>query len=255
MSKNFELMQQAGIEIEHERTAVPSLNSIPLVDRDDNSHPSKIGLALDQVTREESLKLVQRLFLGQGVKRLRAVVFAGIDRGNGCSRVCGETARALADNIPGSVCVVDANLRAPSLPQFFGITNHWGLTDALLKEGPIRSFAKPVRRDNLWLLSCGSLAADSPNLLNSECLKERFVELRKEFDYVLVDVPPLNQYADATALGQITDGLVLVLEANSTRRESVLKAIETLRSAQIEVLGAVLNKRTFPIPEFLYRRL
>ena len=72
---------------------------------------------------------------------------------------------------------------------------------------------------------------------------------------MLVDAPPLNQYADGSILGQIADGVVLVLEANSTRRESALKAIEALRGAQADVLGAVLNKRTFPIPESVYRRL
>lgn len=250
MSKNFELMQQAEFEPdrEHERT-------VPLVVRDDNSHPGKFAFAQDQITREESLKLVQRLFLGQAGKSPRVVVFAGIDRGNGCSRLCGETANALAENITGSVCLIDADLRAPSLPQFFGVTNHWGLTDALLREGPIRSFAKQVRRDNLWLLSCGSPALDFLAILNSEHLKSRFGELRKEFDYILVDVPPLNQYTEAMSLAQIADGLVLIVEANSTRKESALKAIETLRSAHVEVLGAVLNKRTFPIPEFVYRRL
>ena len=132
--------------------------------------------------------------------------------------------------------------------------NHWGLTDALLQKEPIRDFVKPVYRDNLWLLSSGSLA-EGTHALNSEHLKTRFDELRKEFDYVLVDAPPLNQYADASVLGQIADGMVLVLEANSTRRESALKAIEALRSVQIDILGAVLNKRTFPIPESVYRRL
>jgi capsular exopolysaccharide synthesis family protein len=249
MSKNFELLQQAGIEVEHKRI-------VPLVDRDDNSFPTKvIDVAHKRTAREESLKLVQRLFLGQNAKRPRAVVFAGIERGNGCTRLCGETARVLAESIAGSVCLVDANLRAPSLPQFFGVTNHWGLTDSLLKEGAIRSFAKQVYRDNLWLLSCGSLAVDSPNLLNSEQLHLRLAELRKEFDYVLIDVPPVNQYSDAMALGQIMDGLVLIVEANSTRKESALKAMETLRGAQVEVLGAILNKRTYPIPESVYRRL
>jgi Mrp family chromosome partitioning ATPase len=137
----------------------------------------------------------------------------------------------------------------------FGTTNHHGLTDALLQEGPIRSFAKPVRGDRLWLLSCGSLAADSSNLLNSERLKARFAELRKEFDFVLIDAPPLTPYADAIALAQLTDGFVLVLEANSTRREAALKVAENLRASRIHVLGAVLNKRTFPIPELLYSKL
>jgi capsular exopolysaccharide synthesis family protein len=255
MSKNFELMQQLGNEAEHARTAIPSPNiGSLLIDRDNNVYSKKLGLADDSVSREESLKLVQRLFLPQRAKGPRAVVFAGIDRGSGCSRICGETASVLAENNPGSVCVVDADLRAPSLPQFFGVTNHRGLTDALFNEGSIRSFAKQVRRDNLWLLSCGSLAMDSRNILNSKDVQVRFAELRNEFDYILVDVPPVNQYADAIALGQIVDGLVLVVEANSTRKESALKAIESLRVAQVEVLGAVLNKRTFPIPELLYRR-
>jgi capsular exopolysaccharide synthesis family protein len=251
MSKNFDLMQEV-IALEHEAPAAGIGRIGPMVERDAVRTFSPLGL--DQVTREESLKLVQRLFLGQGQKRLHAVVFAGIDPGNGCSRLCGETARVLADNVPGSVCLVDANLRAPSLPAFFGTTNHWGLTDALLKQEPIRHFVKPAYRKNLWLLSAGSLTAES-HVLNLERLNIRFDELRKEFDYVLVDAPPLNQYADANVLGQITDGVVLVLEANSTRRESALKVIEALRSAQVDILGAVLNKRTFPIPESLYRWL
>jgi polysaccharide biosynthesis transport protein len=248
MSKNFELMQQVRIAVRPERSPL-------LVDRGDSSYAPNISFASDQVTREESLKLVQRLFLGQDAKCPRVVVFAAVDSGSGCTRLCGETACALAENISGSVCLVDANLRAPSLPEFFGVTNHWGLTDALLKEGSIRSFARQVCGDNLWLLSCGSLKSDSSNVLSSEHLKMRFAEMRKEFDYILVDAPPLNQYVDAMAIGQIADGLVLIVEADSTRKESALKALETLRAAKIEVLGAVLNKRTFPIPEFVYRRL
>jgi succinoglycan biosynthesis transport protein ExoP len=56
-------------------------------------------------------------------------------------------------------------------------------------------------------------------------------------------------------LGQLTDGLVLVLEANSTRREAALRITENLNAAHVQILGAVLNKRTFPIPGPLYSRL
>ena len=72
-------------------------------------------------------------------------------------------------------------------------------------------------------------------------ISARFDELRKEFEYVLVDSPPLTRYPDITALGRLTDGLVLVLKASSTRKEAALEVIENLRAAQIEVLGAVLN--------------
>jgi Mrp family chromosome partitioning ATPase len=53
----------------------------------------------------------------------------------------------------------------------------------------------------------------------------------------------------------MTDGLVFVLEANSTRREAAIQVMESLRAGQVPVLGAVLNKRTYPIPESLYHRL
>jgi succinoglycan biosynthesis transport protein ExoP len=251
-------MQQAGMQPEFRstRTVEPAT---PLKTGNGNGHGNghreADGLDLDQLAGEEALRLVQRVFLLQAQEPPHMVAFAGIDHGNGCSRICVRVAETLARNVRGSVCLVEANLRSPALPEMFGTTNHHGLTDALLHEGPIRSFTKPVRGENLWLLSSGALAVDSAKLLNSERLKPRLAELRKEFDFVLIDAPPLTRYSDALGLSQIADGLVLVLEANSTRREAALQVAENLRAANIRILGAVLNKRTFPIPETLYNRL
>ena len=208
-----------------------------------------------QLAREAALRLVQRIFLLQTHDSPRMVVFSGIDHGNGCSRIAASVAENLAGNARGAVCLVEANFRSPALAAMLGTTNRHGLTDALLQERPIRSFVKPVCNDSLWLLSCGTLAADSPNLLTSPRLKVRTAELRKEFDFVIVDAPPMTRYADTIALGQLSDGVVLVLEAESTRREAALRAAENLRASKIQILGAVLNKRTYPIPEKIYRRL
>jgi capsular exopolysaccharide synthesis family protein len=254
MSKNYELMQQAGMQQEFRPTRKIE-STTPAKAGNVNGHREADGLDLDQLAGEEVLRLVQRVFLLQAQEPPHMVAFAGIDHGNGCSRICMRVAETLAKNVRGSVCLVEANLRTPALPEMFGTTNHHGLTDALLQEGPIRSFTKPVRGDNLWLLSSGALAADSAQLLNSERLKPRLAELRKEFDFVLIDAPPLTRYSDAIGLAQMTDGLVLVLEANSTRREAALQVAENLRAANIRILGAVLNKRTFPIPETLYNKL
>jgi Mrp family chromosome partitioning ATPase len=256
MSKTFELMQQAGKfqEFRPSRRPEPTTPTDSGNDRG-NGHREANSTNLDQLVDEETLRLVQRVFLLQTQEPPRAVVFAGIEHGNGCSRICVHAAETLARNVRGSVCLVEANLRSPALPEMFGTTNHHGLTDALLQEGPIRSFTKLVRGDNLWLLSSGSLTADSANLLNSEHLKSRFAELRKEFDFVLIDAPPMTRYADAIGLGQIADGVVLVLEANSTPREAALQAAESLRTLNIRILGAVLNKRTFPIPKTIYNKL
>lgn len=254
MSKNFELLQHAEINLQvgngtaWKETPLLELESKGVSERSSAMKP-------DRLFQEECLKLVQSLFFMRVEAAQRSVVFAGVDSGSGCSKLCARTAELLALNITGTVCLVDANLRTPSLPEAFGVSNHFGLTDSLRKEGPIQSFAKPLKPENLWLLSCGSLADVSAGLLNSESMKARIAELRKAFDYVLIDAPPLSTYADGIALGQLADGLVLVLEANSTRREAASRVAEQLKAAQIRILGAVLNKRTFPIPEPLYRRL
>jgi Mrp family chromosome partitioning ATPase len=255
MSKHFELMQEEQRELGREIAPIRESNTVlfpgSLVDR--NTRPGSRDF--DRVAQEECLKLVQRIFLGQPTNDCRTIVFAGVDRGNGCSRICVEAARSLAANTSGSICLVDGNFRTPSLPRFFGVSDDTGLTDSLFGETPIRSFAKQLTPSNLWLLSAGALAPESPSLLNSDHLKLRFQELRTEFDYVLIDAPALNQYSDVIALGRVADGVVVVLEADSTRRESALKGLASLREAHIEVLGAVLNRRTFPIPDFVYRRL
>lgn len=254
MSRNFELLQRASSE--REIVLVPERPvALAPVNGTKNGHQNGTGLNLDRLAREECLRLVQRIFLRQGSESPKAVVFAGVDHGNGCSRACVSVAEMLAGNTHGSVCLVDANLRSPSLPRFLGVTNHRGLTDAMFQGGPIRNFARQLQPENLWLLSCGSPLADSDRLFHSERLKGLVLSLKQEFDHVLIDTPPLGQYADAITLGQLADGAVLIVEANSTRRGSALNATQNLRAAQIQVLGAILNKRTYPIPESLYQKL
>jgi capsular exopolysaccharide synthesis family protein len=256
MSRNYELLRQAQRNIPGAApdSPTPLLTVVsPRPTRNTNLPPAA-GIDVDRITREESLKLVQSLFLLNGAPH-RMVLFAGVDSRSGCSLLCVGAADTLAHNTSGSVCLVDANFRAPSLPEAFGTTNHYGLADSLRNEGPVRHFAKPLLPRNLWLLSCGSAANESAALLNSERMKSRITELRNEFDYVLLDAPPLSTYADAVALGQLADGVVLVLEANSTKREAAVRVVENLRAANVNILGAVFNKRTFPIPESLYQLL
>lgn len=248
MSRNFDLMQQLEID----RGPHPSESVAPVfpTSPENASRSGHVEWASD-----EALRLVQQIFLLRTQEPPRVVVFAGIDHGNGCSRICRAVAETLATNSRQPVCLVEANFRSPSLPELFDTTNHYGLTDALLHEGPIRSFAKPMGHDMLWLLSSGSLAADSPKLLSSSQLKIRLAELRAEFDFVIIDAPPLTRYADAIALGQVSDGLILIVEADSTRKKAAQMAAANLRSSNVLILGAVLNKRTFPIPENIYNKL
>jgi Mrp family chromosome partitioning ATPase len=253
MSKNSEWTQQAEISLGAALTTT-SVGTGAATKRKTASNIEPIT-QVDSSVREELLKLVQRLFLTPGQALPKTVMFAASGAETGCTRVCAVTADLLAESVSGSVCLVEGNFRAPSLADMFGVDNHRGLADSLRQEGAIRGFATQVGRDNLWLLSSGSQPADCLNLLSGDRMKERLAELRSAFDYVLIDAPPLNSYADAMVFGRLADGVVLVLEANATRREAALQVAESLRSAKISVLGAVLNKRTFPIPSALYKRL
>jgi Mrp family chromosome partitioning ATPase len=86
-------------------------------------------------------------------------------------------------------------------------------------------------------------------------MRLRITELRKEFDYVLIDTAAMNICNDAIGLGCMADGVVMVLKANASRRETARQAIQDLQSGKAKVLGAVLNQRTFPIPDSIYRNL
>lgn len=248
MSRNFDLMQQlAGAA--SLRAGVP-INSVF-----DEFKQASGRAEIERSTGDEALQLVQRIFFSQAAQPPRMVVLAGINHGDGCSRISASVSEILASNSLGPVCLVEANFRTPSLPALFGVTNHHGFTDALLSNDPIRNFAKPLMGNKLWLLSSGALTGDSANLLSSGRVKARLIELRSEFGNVIIDAPPLSCYHDAIAVGQLTDGLILVLKAESTRQEAALLAVANLRSSNIPILGAVLDKRTFPIPEYIYKRL
>ena len=265
MSRNFELLQRIGREQSlyatttadepiRERRLDPlgPMDPVePLADVERVGSRLKIeGAELDEIT-----KLVQRVFLLPGGDSPHTVVFSGAESGNGCSWVCARVAEVLASQVAGSVCLVDANLRNPGLNEQFEVQNHHGLTDALRQREPVRTFAKALSCPRLWLLSSGSEIEDGQSLLSSDRMRFRISELRSQFDYVLIDTPAITAYNDATVLGAATDGLVMVLKANSSRRESARTAIQDLRAAKVRVLGAVLNQRTFPIPQAIYEKL
>jgi capsular exopolysaccharide synthesis family protein len=212
-------------------------------------------LDLEAMARGEAIKLVQRVFLLPGADAPRMVLFCGVGRGDGSSWVCLRASETLASQVKASVCVVDANLHAPFLHEYFRKSNSKGLAEAVRGSGPISNYAQLLNGGNLWVITCGSRTTDPHTLLTSDRLPARLAELRTVFDYVLIDAPPVNLYGDATLLGRLADGVVLVVQANSTHREVVRKAKESLESAKLRVLGAVLNKRTFPIPDSWYRKL
>jgi capsular exopolysaccharide synthesis family protein len=258
MSRNFELLQQAdGMMNAPASVAAPAPE--PAIWTAPTETADVVAATLPQMeerSREEMSKLVRQLFQSPGGGR--AVVMAAVEPGNGGTWMTVNCARLLAAQARGPVCVVDGNLRTPALHDQFGVPNHHGLSDLLRQGGSIGTYVKRLEgARNLWLLSCGSqIGPDGPGaLLSLEALRNRIQELRAGFEYVVIDAPALSQYGDAVILGQAADGVALVIAEQNTRKESARHAVEELGKANVRVLGAVLNKRTFPIPQKLYDRL
>ena len=262
MSRNFELLQNIGKEQDFfhpdsplsEPVVVPLSAPVSEVGEPlGTTEPSQFSTDGSQLA--ELAKLVQRVFLLPGSESHRAVVFTSSESGNGCSWLCARAGELLASQVTGSVCLVDANLHSPSLHEQFGVANHHGLSDALRQSGSIRGYVSQLSRRNLALVSCGSEVKDSQGLVASDRMRMRLSELRSEFDYVLIDCSSINVSNEAIALGAASDGVVLVLKANSTRKERARRAVHDLNAAKVRILGAVLNQRTFPIPDAIYNKL
>ena len=205
---------------------------------------------------DEIARLVQRVFIfPETPSQARAVVFCGVDEGAGCSSVCARAGEMLAERVPGTVCVIDANLRSPSLHEYFSVELGTGFADFVRDPAPAGEFTRATSSKHLHVMTAGAVGKDSNGALNPARLRARLSELRAEFDYLLIDTPPANSYPDAILLGQLADGVILIVGSNSTRRESARTTKESLAAAKVPILGAVLNMRTYPIPEALYQRL
>ena len=271
MSRNFELLQNIGKEQEYfqpdhglkEPLPAPPAAALPetyapvaaAAAPAPAAAAEPLQFAMESSQLAELAKLVQRVFLLPGGQSNRTVVFTSSDSGNGCSWICARVGELLASQVTGSVCLVDANLHSPTLHAQFGVPNHHGLSDALRQSGSIRGYVSQLSRRNLALVSCGSDLKDAQGLVTSDRMRSRIHELRTEFEYVLIDCPSMNVSNEAISLGSASDGVVLVLKANSTRKERARGAVSDLQTAQVKVLGAVLNQRTFPIPDKIYNKL
>ena len=250
MSRNFELLNQLG-----KGPAVLQPEVEPAIVRPAEVYPSIPALEIDGVAREEVSKLVHRLFLLAGAEAPRCVVFTSTESGNGNTWMSAHAASILASQVGRSVCMVDGNFRSPGLHRQVGADNQTGLADALRGGEPIRHYVQRLSPPNFWLLSAGAVNESAHEMLTSDRMRMRISELKSEFDYVLLDVAALNVSNHGIVLGSFMDGVVLVLKAHFSRRDSATETMQELQASNVNVLGAVLNQRTFPIPERLYNRL
>ena len=204
----------------------------------------------DRFGEEQIRSLVRQVFLPGWPKPARQVVFCAVEDGD-VAEICLRTSQVLAAQIPGNVVLVEAHLESTQG------NDDYGTPAPGFRPGGIRPLHDSARRisSHLWRVPREMFLGENEAGLSVEWLPSRLRELRLEFDYTIVHGPPAALCSDAALLGYLSDGVVLVLEANTTRRAAAQRAVQTLQATNARLLGSVLSKRTFPIPEGIYRRL
>lgn len=261
MSRNYELLQR----VEKERgklevritpsTADPELPAWP-EENDTVVACTFPSASLDPIGRSEIAKLAQRLFLAASTFELRMVAFAGIEDDQSSSWMSACLADILATLTQRRVCLADLSLWQPLVHRHFAIEAEnlpEPADDAAPPFSSVRSSLKRITK-NLWLFPASAIRTQR-SLLASDDRQQVIAELRERFDYIVANTAPVSGSAETIALGRLADGMVLVLEAAATRRESAKKAKELLETSGVRVFGAVLNNRTFPVPQAIYKLL
>jgi succinoglycan biosynthesis transport protein ExoP len=139
------------------------------------------------------------------------------------------------------VLLIDADLRRPSVHEFFGVTNSSGLVNYLTGSPDWRSLLYHPGPASLDVLFCGPVPPNPADLLSSEYMRKLIREASKEYKFVVLDSPPLLNLADSRILATLVDGVILVVGGGITPREQVHRAYASALDAGAHVLGATIN--------------
>jgi capsular exopolysaccharide synthesis family protein len=218
------------------------------------SHPNKPAQSVELVTWENKPSLLAEsfratltsiLFSAEQGSTCRILAITSSMPSEGKTTVSSNLAIALAE-INQRVVLIDADMRRPRVHKIFDVTNTWGLSDllqeqTLINEYPKETLTRKTKIPNLSLLVSGPGAVSIPSILHSSRAAQLLERLKREFEVVLIDCPPMLHLADARVLGRLADGVILVIRAGKTSQEAAVSAIQRFNEDGTRVLGTILN--------------
>ncbi len=158
----------------------------------------------------------------------------------------GKTTIAL--NLAGSFAhskkktlLIDADLRKPRLHQVFKRDKEPGLINYLTEKFPYEKLIIPTSTENLFLITSGSISQNPSEILDSLEMDELLRKARNEFDYIIIDSPPIVAVTDAEILATKSDGTILVVSHNKTEADLLERGVQLIRADQSHFIGTVLN--------------
>lgn len=184
-----------------------------------------------------------------------SVAFAGCREGDGASTMSFNFAHAYTENSYDSVILVDGNIRKPILHFQFNLKNDKGLSDVINGKVGLLDVIKEIKKGKFFFISAGSESKNPISLFNTTMFDSVLKLLRDMFSLVIFDSPPILGNPEVAILANKLDGMILVLNADVTRWEVAKSVKGDLEGANVKILGAILNKKEFVIPQAIYRFL
>lgn len=176
-------------------------------------------------------------------EEVRVIVVTSSDPGEGKSTISGNIAMTFEQDSKRTL-IIDCDLRKPSLHKKFKISNSAGLSEILIGKEKIDSVVYKFN-DYLHVITSGKLPPNPSEMLGSKTMERLLNELKERYDVIILDTAPLQVVTDAQILSRRADGVILVVKANTTNREDVLQAKNSVEKVGGKILGTVLNASDF----------
>jgi len=191
----------------------------------------------------EALQTLRTSLLFSGRNRTdRVLLLTSTGAREGKTTTTVSLARTLAA-AGDKVCVVDCDLRRPMLQNHFNLRRHHGLTNFLVSndEAAWREYVKATDAPGVYAITSGPLPPNPPQVFGSERYIRLLQTLKTNYDWVLVDSPPVGTLTDSIILSSLVDMVVLVIRYQQTDRDVIRRAVAGLRNVGANLVGAVLN--------------
>jgi succinoglycan biosynthesis transport protein ExoP len=150
------------------------------------------------------------------------------------------------------ILLIDLDLRRPVLHKIFGMDNRIGFTEFLRNlnvqdldasvDALLGQLTRPTPVEGLFLLSSGPIPPNPSELLGSNTNRMFLTELKKRYDYLIIDTPPAMLVTDSVVLSTVIDGVILVIDAKTTQKNQLKQSSELLKNVDANILGVVVNR-------------
>jgi protein-tyrosine kinase len=170
----------------------------------------------------------------------KTVMIASAVEAEGKTTTAANLALTFSQSHRRRVLLVDADLRRPSIHALFQLTNHEGLNEALKVVTPNTPLPLHQVSPTLSVLTAGHPTPDPMSALVSDMMKQFMIEAAQQYDWVVLDTPPVALLSDANLLAAMIDAAIIVVSANTTPYPLVRRAVEAIGASK--VLGIVLNR-------------